>query len=293
MPTVKTIRHHYPRFRKLVYYVLDDRGRADLDGYPPIFHNMPSHDPEQIIAAFHQNDTFRRKRKNGVVFYHEIISFSPKDRQSASDPELLRAVSQHYIQIRGNNALCLAQAHVHNQNIHIHLLFSGTLRRSATTLRLNNKEFKRIRQELESFVRERFPTIEHSFVYERWDRKKDSKIHDLNKRTSDERYMRQRDTNSTSDKQTIRDLLEQLAEGLPTPEDFFKVIEQHSQLDLYRYRGRINGVIYNGRSYRFNRLRAAPHLTQTVERLRELDDLSRKSERIKEQVKIRNTSPSK
>ena len=124
-----------------------------------------------MIAEFKANDKYRKKRKNGVVAYHEILSFSPEDEQHLTKA-MLFDLAQQYIQLRGENALCIAQAHLQENHKHIHLLFSGVEYRSSITLRLDNKNFRRIRKEIERYQREHYPELEASLVYQKWEREK-------------------------------------------------------------------------------------------------------------------------
>lgn len=104
---------------RLVDYVLSDKERiANINDTFFIAHNMYARDRLEFKKAFYDNDAFRKKRKNGVVIYHEVLSFSSKDKITL---EMLEDLTQKYIALRANDAVVLAKPHI--EEGHIHVLF--------------------------------------------------------------------------------------------------------------------------------------------------------------------------
>lgn len=97
MPVVKSKTRKDNSFKQLVEYISEkDNSFNQLLGYinkeegknlqsQILLHNISGisdNDIPGITQAFQENDSFRRQRKNGVVQYHEIISFSLKTVKS-------------------------------------------------------------------------------------------------------------------------------------------------------------------------------------------------------------------
>ena len=67
--------------------------------------------PGTILAELLDNYRLLRKRKNGNALYHEILSFSSKDRPDLT-PAILDDLTRQYIQLRCPDALVYAKAHL-------------------------------------------------------------------------------------------------------------------------------------------------------------------------------------
>ena len=145
-------------FGQLLRYM----AKPDRSG-PPLLHNLRS-DPEDlddIRREFLANSKFLPKRKNGVVLYHEILSFGAEDREQMT-PETAEAVVRQYLEIRAPYALAYAQAHFNTNCPHIHVLISANAVASRKRLRLSQQEFDALKRQLNEFVRQQFPQLGHS-----------------------------------------------------------------------------------------------------------------------------------
>ena len=129
-------------FRYLADYILSDKGRSDEKETFTVYHNLYKSDLDGVVQQFEENDQYRRKRKNGVVLFHEILSFSRENKEHLS-VETLEDIAHKFTELRGKDALCLAKPHVHNENVHLHFMFSANEFHSSKGLRLSNKEFRK------------------------------------------------------------------------------------------------------------------------------------------------------
>lgn len=147
-------------FNRLVEYI----GREDRDEEESfrLLHNLrPSQDLSGIARQFWANDAFRKERVNGVVCYHEILSFLSGEDVPLDVAEDL---TREYLELRAPNALAYAEPHFDKGHLHIHIIISGTEFESAKTLRLDNEQFMHVRREIERYQMEHYPELK-SLVY--------------------------------------------------------------------------------------------------------------------------------
>jgi hypothetical protein len=258
---------------------MSDRERIREDETFTIRHNLRSADTDGIIREFIENDTHRRKRKNGVVLYHEILSYSPKDTQKLN-LEILEDIAQKFIELRGDRALCLAKPHIENKNVHIHFCFSGTEYHSSKVLRLDNKAFKQLRIDIERYQQEKYPELSDSIIYlNKW-QKEQVIVQDEVKMSDSEVQLKKR-TGNQSDKEQINELVQQSFQDSSSRDDFFQKLLQQG-LELYKYRNKVNGLLWNGRKYRFRTLNISE---------KQLAQLQKGSGRMAELQRIMNPKP--
>ena len=150
------------RFKQLIEYIMSDKGKVDETNSFTICHNLKSTNTHEVVQEFVENDLFRKRRKNGVVLYHEILSFHP-DNKADLNLVILEDIAHKFIELRGKDALCFAKPHIDSKNIHIHFCFSGIEYKSTKTLRLNNEQFKTVRLEMELF-QQQYPALNKSSI---------------------------------------------------------------------------------------------------------------------------------
>lgn len=129
---IKTLRHKGNTIYRLLNYLYD--GMTDPEQDFSYTHNLLTQSIPDITAEFLANDTYRSNHAK-VRWYHEVLSFSPKDKEHVTDT-ILADIANEYIQQRNPNALCVAVAHKEKEHIHLHFCFSGTEFRSKNTLRI-------------------------------------------------------------------------------------------------------------------------------------------------------------
>lgn len=261
--------HKRNRWKHLVTYISQSQD-ANSELFPPYLHNMSYSDvPAELADQFIKNDAYRPNRRK-VITYHEVLSFAPADKQMLlKNPGIIQAITKKYIEIRCPNAMVLTQPHI-TDNIHIHFLISATGCRSSENQRQSRADFRETRKRIESYQIEQYPELK-SLVYQNWNERRSQLKEDVNTRKERERQMLLRG-GKTVLRNHVRDILVTLGAGLNSAEELFQAIEAHPELDIYRYRERVNGVIFAGRKFRFRTLKVLPNLTQYPERLRTIDD---------------------
>jgi len=170
MPILKSTSRKTPDFRQLVDYVVNKKSEY---GNWIALHNMDSsiESKDEIIDEFYKNDSFRKKRKNGVAIYHSALSFSPEDRQILSEaPWILENIAYEYLNHR-TNGIGIGYSHWDKDSPHIHFILSANEYRSAKSIRLSKTDFANLKKHLEAYIIKEYPeirysTIEHKFVKE-------------------------------------------------------------------------------------------------------------------------------
>jgi len=168
MPVIKSMsRKGSPNFKRIIHYILKEQKAKAWT----LLHNMESspEDKEAIIQEFIHNDQFRKKRKNGNAYYHEILSFSHLDYTAiASNLWILEDLTQEYL-LRRTEGIALAYPHVDDgikqqPSIHVHILLSANEVESSKSIRISKAQLKRIKNEIEFIQAKRYSEIEHSII---------------------------------------------------------------------------------------------------------------------------------
>lgn len=254
---IKTLRcKQENQFGRLVKYVLSEKSRKYPEMGEPfmVLNHIRSFEDEGIIGAFSANDIFRKKRKNGVAMYHEILSWHEDDTAHLT-MDALEDMAREYARMRGEDALCVAAPHFDRSHWHIHFLFSGTKYKSDKTLRMDNKKFEDIRRGIEEYQLEKYPELTHSIIHINKPKKerKNSITSDKNTRKENE-YQAKRRSSKELDKERISRVVAEHLERSQKEKQFFLQLEKEEDLEIYTYRGKIKGIIFNGRKYRFSTL---------------------------------------
>lgn len=155
---VKSISRKTQSFRELLAYISKPEEKGPL-----WLHNIPidSSDPESVLWQLEENARLLRRRRNGNVLYHEILSFSSEDADRV-DPAVAESVARRYLELRAPYALAAARAHFNTSCPHVHLVISANDLGSTNRLRISKSRFEEIKSELTAFVRSRFPELARS-----------------------------------------------------------------------------------------------------------------------------------
>jgi hypothetical protein len=242
------------RIKSLVKYDLNDgkENSKPLESFV-LLNNIHTVNTAKIHKYFLLNDRYRSNRKNGLCYYHEILSISPKDVKHVTD-EMLEDLAKKYIEIRGaKEALVLAKAHIEKNHRHIHLLMSSTKYKSKESLRLDNKNFRRVRIEMEEYQKEIYPQLEHSIAYlDKEKRPRNQKQADQNERFQNEFQMSARlDGKQPTKKEILKERVSKILETTNSPREFLTRIKKESDFNLYEYRSKITGLLFENKKYRF------------------------------------------
>lgn len=261
-------------FESLINYIDKNDEKSKAEKPFTIYHNTSRPDIASTISDFKLNDLYRTKRKGGVVMYHEILSFHRKDSINL-DMAKLEDIARKYIAIRGQNAICFAKPHFSTDHVHIHFAFTGTEYHNRKTLRMDNRRFEKIRRSIETYQLEHYPELSNSVVYiNKPERTKiNAKSIDRNTRVQREFEMTKRGSNKGLKKEYVKGMVQTCLNKSQNRDTFYQMLEDLG-IELYFYREKINGVIFQGRKYRFKTLGLKVNNSKQVEiRLAELQEL--------------------
>lgn len=132
---------------------------------PAWLHNLPGSElsPAEIRREFQSNAHRLPTRRNGNILYHEILSFSPEDRDEAT-PAVLEDLTRRYLELRAPRSLAYAQAHFDTDCPHVHILISANEIGSSRRQRLTRQQFGQIKHTMETLQRQLYPELQHSLA---------------------------------------------------------------------------------------------------------------------------------
>lgn len=269
---IKTLRcHEVKGINRLVDYIISDKDRIqNMKDTFFIAHNMYGDEAKHFKEAFNANDQYRKKRKRGVVAYHEVLAFSPSDKVSLKE---LEELSLKYIELRASDALVLAKPHVEDGHYHVHFLISGTACCSSKVMRLNNKVFKKLQKDMELYQIKQYPHLTNSIVYltaKEQERTLRQKQDQRTRKDKEVQTKKRLGKYQKLDKEKLGIAVSQMVDYSQSKVDFFNYLQQQNLIHYY-YREKLAGVIYKGRKYRFTTLGIAK------EKLLSLPDLPQKN----------------
>ena len=226
-------------------YILRDGNPAfDKDATLIHRHNIRNRNNtiDGYIKQFTENESHRLyKRKNSVKLFHNIISFSPKDKEYIPE-KTLKEITKKFVSLRGENNLYIAVAHNEKLHTHLHIVVSGT-QLNGRSSRLSKQHFKTLKLSLEKF-QQKFPELTHSNINH-------TRSTVLTKKEIIEKVKVSRQT----DKQKLITAIEKAFNTATSKEEFLSKLKDQD-FEPYFRGGKIQGVATNtnGRKYRFSRL---------------------------------------
>jgi hypothetical protein len=254
---VLKIKSHKKSCHKLLDYMLHDKDRLfDSKGRSfVIAHNLKGNNLKEWEQQFIKNETYRKqKRKKNVFVTHEILSWNRLDAKNMS-LEKMEAMAREYINLRNPNGMYIAVPHFDKEHYHVHLCVSGVEYRTGKTLRLSKKELVNVKKGIQDYQIAKYPELSHSIVQHG---KKEKSLE------SEQEYQYRRRTGRESDKSQVIGILKTSYKKALSKTDFFEMLHL-PDVSTYSRRGKVTGVVYKGRKFRFNRLGF------TDERLNDLD----------------------
>mgnify|MGYP000076320580 CR=1 FL=1 len=181
------------------------------------------------------------------------------------------------MELRAPDSLGLAKVHIDKDHLHIHCMISANQIESKKASRISKEKFRSIRRTLEEYQLQQYPELNHSYVHSR-DREKYQDLR-LSKSHNAVQMKKQRRTQDKKEqlRKTVNQIMEQVS--------YLQTLEQllaRQQMKIYRYRGRIQGVVHEGKKYRFSNLLGKDSPTMTR--------ISEWNERIKPEKKLKSES---
>ncbi len=262
---IKSLPKHTVDFRHLVAYVLTDGGKqSELSSFT-LFHNLYGIDAENIAKQFKENAE-QIKHYAKVRGYHEIISWNPEDEKYLTE-DVLNQFAQRYIELRGENGLCLAKPHFSTNHPHIHFIFSALEFDGRRSMRADNAKFYGVRKEMEDFQKEHFPHMK-SLVYQHFGK-------ELPLKRLTEKHLSHAETQlkSRTDMPTRKEKLAVHLRTILNEADSLGEAKDHLQelgMELYQRDGKTIGVRIGKKSYRFSTLKVEHPMLDYLNRSEEL-----------------------
>lgn len=257
---IKTLSRRGSGFDKAISYVDKNQEQTEksklFDENFRIYHNIIGSTKEDAIQAFKENYQHKKKRKNGISMHHEILSFHKDDKVTQ---KAIEDLSQKYIEMRGQNSLVYGAVHTDKNHVHCHLIISANEVGSSKSIRLNNKQFKEVRIQLETYQQKHYPELHRSIVYLGREKQRNRKKQDASSR--DQKYVElqkrleteaknQNTRKKVTDKEKVFVYLHQAQQRAKSLEEFYKLVEKQG-LKVYERKNKKIGITLKGRNYRF------------------------------------------
>ncbi|MEO5643906.1 MAG: relaxase/mobilization nuclease domain-containing protein [Bacteroidia bacterium] len=257
-------------YRQLIEYMLHDKDRlSGKDGFI-VAKNLKGNRIDSWVKQLQENEKFRkRKRKDSVIITHEILSWSKKDSIS---PEQMEVLTREYLKRRNIRGMYLAVPHYNRENYHVHILAAGIEYKTGKALRLSRKELADLKRGMQEFQKEKYPELIHSAVEHGRKKKGIAK---------EKEFQARKRTGKLSQREELFLMVESCFKNSKTQEDFFARL-QGCKLQTYVRGGRIYGVVFGNRNYRFKTLgldlATLEMRREEIEREKELDLLRQKKQ---------------
>jgi hypothetical protein len=159
---IKSLTRKTAEYRQLGRYIVG-KGRAKSAFI--VRHNLQTEGEgaDELSHEIEENASYTRQRKNGVRMYHEILSFSPKDKAKIT-PEMLEDVAREYLAERlGDCGLGFAGVHREKENVHIHCMIGANQIKSSRKLRISKADFDRLKIKMSGWVKGKYPELVHTY----------------------------------------------------------------------------------------------------------------------------------
>ena len=169
---IKSLSRKDASFAQLAKYI--ERGAAD--GIDRLYQHLYARHIDPVVARFEANGGCMRKRTNGVMLYHEVISITRAQALDvATQKKLLFDIADRYIQTRAPQCLVFGALHEDKaHSLHFHLMISANIKDTGKRHRLTKAEFLKIQRDCEQRVLDQHPELEQSRVIGKPSRAKQS-----------------------------------------------------------------------------------------------------------------------
>lgn len=228
---------------------------------------------DNMLRQFEKNEEKRKiKRVNSNLFYHEIISFHPKDAKQLPKKTLLK-IARKYAKERASNSIVVSSMHKDQKHYHIHLVISALEFATGKPLHLTRKQFKDVKLRMEKWQDQEL-NLENSKIQHD---KRSHKMIEL----EIERQLNLR--GKRSERQQISLKVLELFSRSNSEKDFYKKLEQEG-LRPYERGGKIVGVYGQKRKFRLKTLGFSHERIQGLEK---------KKDRVKTKNRLRELTSQK
>ena len=274
---IKIKPHHIKKsFHSLLDYMLNDKDRLFNDEGKSfaIAHNLKGDSIEEWESQFRENEEYRlRKRSDSVLLTHEIISFHKDDAKDIS-LEKLEDMAREYIQQRNPNGMYIAVPHFDKEHYHVHICASGIEYRTGKGMRLDKKKLRELKLNIQQYQVEKYPELSKSIV--------NHGALPKAKALSEKEYQYKQRTEGATDKDRVSVMLKTCYKSAASKEDFFMKINECG-LSTYIRGGKVYGIVYGSRKYRFKGLgfneQSIEGLDKSIRRQEEISRLRGKGDK--------------
>lgn len=243
---VKVKSYKKPAFATLISYILDETERLyDQNNQSFIItHNLRGKNPDKWAQQFKENETHRlRKRTNSVYLYHEILSWHKDDVPNIS-LEKMQDMVREYLHLRNPNGMYVAIPHFDRDHYHVHICASAIEYKTGKSMRISRQEFSELKQKIQNYQQEQFPELASSVV--RHGRKKKGIA-------SEKEYQSKARTGKITKREELLSIIDSCYTRSSSQKDFFERLKT-AGIETYVRGGKVTGVVYAGRKFRFKRL---------------------------------------
>lgn len=257
----KTHRYKPGLFRRLVEYLVSDKGRSTTENSWSFFHQMNAFEPDSIVEEFERNYQFLKPRGgDAIALRHLILSFDHSDKDKLTIP-IMQDLLEKYMELRNEFGIAFARLHNEDGHPHIHVLLSGNRLNSSRSTRLSKGDFQKAQIDLELYQQEQYPELSNSLV-------KISDIDFQNKArglSETEKLMLSR--GALVKKTSYRDQIRAILESSRHTIEFYDELQKNG-FRLYQRGDRVSGIIApSGKKYRFTTLGISHETIQELDEL--------------------------
>jgi hypothetical protein len=263
-------------------YIAQDKGHIEDYRNQSVFHNLFHTDLDALTKDFRDNyNDFARKRENGNVAMHVILSVSPLDKDKVT-LDKMDDIVRAYVERAYPRALAFGAHHRSQDHWHSHLLVSANELTSSKSTRLSKERLREVQCEMIEYLKEKHPDLTIGIDLKNWGRKLHS-----------ERayYKAKRNPELKLTKDELAERVQGLFRMSESSKDFYRQLEA-AGFSTYNYKNRVQGIRFgeDSRKLRFARLGVEHEnllaLDKQHERLQDLEAVrssSRESERDRDQ----------
>lgn len=231
---IKSLSRKTKSYKQLLNYMFKEASNGIV-----LKKNIQGNTIEDWVQEFNNNENNRLfVRSNNLMFYHEVISVSKKDKENITITKL-KDIGKQYLKLRGDNIMSIGVIHEEKDNIHLHFIISSVEIYTGRSARTSKGKFKEIKEELQKYHIDKYPELVHSVVNHS---KKSKSI-------SEKEFQLIKRTKHATEKEYINTILGKLYSQSKSKKEFLKLI-LNNNLNIYERNGKPCGIITN-KKYRF------------------------------------------
>jgi len=207
-------------------------------------HNLRGDTIDKWVKQFTENEQYRKiKRKDSNYLTHEILSWHKDDAKNIS-LDKMEAMAREYIRLRNPKGMYVAVPHFDKQHFHVHVCSAGLEYRTGKSSWMTKGEFQNLKQQIESFQKEKYPELSKSLVQH--SKKEKVKI-------TEKEYQFKLRTGKETLKEKLSEKINLCLAKAGSMDDFIQMLNENG-FTPYKRGGRFSGTWFRNRKFRFNRL---------------------------------------